>query len=205
MHWKYQLQIKFAIVACVSCRADAWDSSADIEQQVAAPQQPATERNPTHQKHGKPTTPRWVKLIEWFTQTSLTAQVHKRARLPSRLKVTLVSGIFRPSTWRLRFLIHTLWNVSYTCHHAILMQGELHSVNVKGTQWNAHASRQACIGHTSGLRFGFSLVLTHWQMANKINAIFAIKKLLITWLILILVRNYVCTMLGTNLINARKV
>lgn len=48
-------------------------------------------------------------------QTCLTAQVHKRARFPPRLKVILVSGIFRPSTCRLWFIIHTLWNVSYTC------------------------------------------------------------------------------------------
>lgn len=51
-------------------------------------------------------------------QTALTAQIHKRAWLPSRLKVTLVTRIFRPSTGRLRFLIHALWNVSYTCHLA---------------------------------------------------------------------------------------
>lgn len=61
-------------------------------------------------------------------QTALTAQIHKRAWLPSRLKVTPVSGIFRPSTWRLRFLIHALWNVSYTCHNDTLMQCQLHSV-----------------------------------------------------------------------------
>lgn len=137
----------------------------DIERasRPGAQQQKETQRT---RSDGKPTTPTWVKLIGWFTQTSLTAQVHKRARLPSRLKVTLVSGIFRPSTWRLRFLIHTLWNISWTCHHA----------SHAGDSFVRTRGRGSMHRHTSSHRLRFLLhYWIHWQMANKINAILAIK------------------------------
>lgn len=98
-------------------------------------------------------------------QTALTAQIHKRAWLPSRLKVTLVTRIFRPSTGRLRFLIHALWNVSYTCHlanscnaNSILLCHMQHSMYCDADASSMHR-------HTSELRYSLH------NMANKINTI----------------------------------
>lgn len=152
--------------------------------------------NPTHHKRRRQyiTCPRLYQRessLYLVLQTALTAQIHKRAWLPSRLKVTLVTRIFRPSTWRLWFLIHALWNVSYTCQLATLMQCELRSVT-------GNAAFHVTVCHAKHASTTSELQLGHNILANKINAIYRDNKTTVS-------HHFCIYKSGTNLVNARKV